>query len=241
MAMATTLSDFDDVRFPIKIAFRFEGGPGFFTSVSTTSGGQEQRNVNWEDALHRYTVAHEFKTQTELDDLTNFFMSRRGKGVAFRFFDAVDYCSDQPSYNTALGGGSAPAQDTLPAAGVLTPQGIRNTTTNLLVGDAQEVDFQAIKTYPAATAGVNYERDINKLVALRVFVNAVEQTITTDYTVNLNTGLVTFNTAPGSGLSVTADYLFDVPVRFDTDELVRELEHFNLSNWRQVRLIEVRV
>jgi uncharacterized protein (TIGR02217 family) len=232
--MASALADFDEVRFPEKVAFSFSGGPGWFTSVTQTSGGQEDRNANWEDPLRRYSVEHEFKTQAELDELRNFHYARRGKLIGFRFLDWSDYCTDMTGLISALSGASAPAIDVLPAAGVLTPM-------NIGTGDAVTTAFQCTKTYTAATAGVDYVRDLKKLVALRVFVNAVEQTIVTDYTVNLNTGVITFTLAPGSGLAVTVDALFDVPCRFDVDNIASDLEHFNLSNWRGVSIQEIRV
>ena len=40
------IGDFREERFPEKIAFGFEGGPQFFTSVIATAGGFEQRNIN---------------------------------------------------------------------------------------------------------------------------------------------------------------------------------------------------
>jgi len=39
-----------------------------------------------------------------------------------------------------------------------------------------------------------------------IYVNEVAQVKDTDYTINYETGIVTFSTAPGDGLSVTADY-----------------------------------
>ena len=47
--------------------------------------------------------------------------------------------------------------------------------------------------------------------------------------------------APDTGDSVTAGYEFDVPVRFDTDKLSLAIANFELHDWRQVTMIEVRV
>jgi uncharacterized protein (TIGR02217 family) len=40
---------------------------------------------------------------------------------------------------------------------------------------------------------------------------------------------------------VTADYEFDVPVRFDTDQMNVTIETYNLGNWGQVPIVEIRV
>lgn len=84
--------------------------------------------------------------------------------------------------------------------------------------------FQLVKTY---SAGFNpYVRAIRhiKTGTLSVYVNGVLQTLTTHYTVNA-TGLVTFVSAPGSGLVVTASYEFYVPVRFEGDRFVSIVDY----------------
>ena len=47
--------------------------------------------------------------------------------------------------------------------------------------------------------------------------------------------------APDTGDPVTAGYEFDVPVRLDTDKLSLAIANFELHDWRQVTMIEVRV
>ena len=60
------------------------------------------------------------------------------------------------------------------------------------------------------------------------------------YSVNTTTGQVTFNTAPGNGVSVSANFEFDVPVRFDTDQLEINLQDFGVGSWGNIPLVEVR-
>ena len=62
----------------------------------------------------------------------------------------------------------------------------------------------------------------------------------TDYSVDATTGVVTFDTAPAVGAAVTAGFLFDVPVRFDTDRLDVELTSFDAAEAPNIPLIEVR-
>ena len=45
---------FHEVQFPPKIAYGASGGPMFNTSIVTTFGGFEQRNVNWQKARGRW-------------------------------------------------------------------------------------------------------------------------------------------------------------------------------------------
>lgn len=67
---------FDNVRFPVDIAYGSSGGPEFSTDVVTTFGGHEQRNVNWSGARARYNIAWGVKTQAQLTALTAFFRAR---------------------------------------------------------------------------------------------------------------------------------------------------------------------
>ena len=52
--------------------------------------------------------------------------------------------------------------------------------------------------------------------------------------------VVTFNTAPGAGVSITAGFEFDVPVRFDTDALDVTLDLERLGSITSIPLLELR-
>ncbi len=97
--------------------------------------------------------------------------------------------------------------------------------------------FPLRKTYPAI-AGTDYVRTISKPVsgATRIYQFGFE----TAHTLNTTTGFFTLNSLPVDGAPITADYLFDVPVRFDNDHFSSSLEHSNLSDWNGITLVEVR-
>jgi uncharacterized protein (TIGR02217 family) len=85
-----------------------------------------------------------------------------------------------------------------------------------------------------------YVREISAPVAGTVLV-AVNGVATTNFTVNTSTGVVTFNAGsiPANGAVVTAGFEFDVPVRFDTDEITVNLSHFAAGDIPEIPLIEV--
>jgi len=58
--------------------------------------------------------------------------------------------------------------------------------------------------------------------------------------VDVTTGTVTFSTTPAAGVQVTADFEFDVPVRFDTDHMAVTIETYQLHNWQQIPIVELR-
>jgi uncharacterized protein (TIGR02217 family) len=47
--------------------------------------------------------------------------------------------------------------------------------------------------------------------------------------------------APALGVEVTADFEFDVPVRFDTDHMAVTIENYRLHNWQQIPIVELRI
>ena len=104
-------------------------------------------------------------------------------------------------------------------------------------GDADNAMFQLVKHY--ALGGYAHIRTITKPVvgSVRMYLDGV---VTTAFTVETTTGLVTMTSAPGIGVVVTATYLFDVPVRFDSDHLELQRLDFNTWNWPSIRLLETR-
>jgi uncharacterized protein (TIGR02217 family) len=106
-------------------------------------------------------------------------------------------------------------------------------------GTGSAIQFQLVKSY--TSGAVTESRIVTKPVSgtVQVYKNAVLQT--TGVSVDTTTGLVTFNTAPASGASITANFEFDVPVRFDTDRLSARLEAYGIHSWLDIPLVEVRV
>ena len=67
---------------------------------------------------------------------------------------------------------------------------------------------------------------------------AIDGTPTTAFSVAAN-GSVTFDAPPMEGAAITAGFLFDVPVRFDTDALDIDLTAFRAGSLPSIPLIEV--
>lgn len=107
------------------------------------------------------------------------------------------------------------------------------------VGDDTTTDFQLVKIYTSGAVAVS--RDITKPVAgtINIYIDAVLQS--SGVSIDTTTGIVTFTTAPANGEVVTADFEFDVPVRFDTDEMAVSMDSFDAGNWNAIPLIEVRI
>lgn len=107
------------------------------------------------------------------------------------------------------------------------------------LGDGTTTAFQLIKTY-TDDAGYTEVRKIRKPVAgtVKVYVDSVRQTAVS---VNVTAGIITFTTAPLEGAVITADYEFDVPVRFDTDHCPQSIKEWDIYSWDNIPLIEIRI
>jgi uncharacterized protein (TIGR02217 family) len=105
-------------------------------------------------------------------------------------------------------------------------------------GNGTKTTFQLVKTY---VSGSNTDtRIITKPVAgtVRIYLGNTLQT--SGVNVNTTTGLITFTTPPANAVSVKADFEFDVPVRFETDQLAAQLDDYGLYSWGEIPLVEVR-
>lgn len=107
-------------------------------------------------------------------------------------------------------------------------------------GNSTAVEFQITKAYTAGST--TYSRIIYKPVSgtLVVTVNGNSKTEGTDYTVNYVTGKITFTVAPPTGHAIRVTGEFDVPVRFDTDEINITHEDWMTESWSSINIIELK-
>lgn len=210
---------FHEILFPLDIALKSAGGPERRTDVVVLGSGREERNARWAHSRRRYDAGYGVKTFEALSQAVAFFEERRGRLYGFRWRDRLDHSSAVPD-----------------AAVAPTDQAIG-------VGDGVIAAFQLAKTYGGAFSP--YRRPVVKPVAgsVAVAVDGVTQSEGTAFTVDTTTGVVTFLAGhiPAAGAAVTAGFLFDVPVRFDTDYLEVDLSAFAAGAIPKIPLVEIRV
>src|SRR5690606_4166115 len=202
---------FHHVRFPLDIALGARGGPERRTEVVTLAGGGERRNGRWHHSRRRYNAGYGVKSRADMQAVLAFFEERRGRLHGFLWRDGLDHSS----------GGAVP---------VATDQVIGT-------GDGTRTTFQLTKTYGAAFDP--YLREITKPVSGSVLIAVDGVARTSGFTVDTTTGIVGFDEAPEEGAVVTAGFLFDVPVRFDTDRLDVELTSFDAAEVPSIPLVEI--
>ncbi len=107
------------------------------------------------------------------------------------------------------------------------------------IGDGVQTSFQIIKTYGGEnTPTYGYVRKLTRIVSgtVAVFVNGAVQI--GNWTVDDNTGGITFVTPPAEGAIIAVNCEFDVPVRFDTDLMAAAFAGPDSHEWHQVKLLE---
>lgn len=103
------------------------------------------------------------------------------------------------------------------------------TDQPLGVGDGVETEFQLIRTMTGT--GVTFvEPVLAPNVITNIKVNAVV-VAPADYTVDADTGLLTFDTAPGNGLAITGTFTYYWRCRFLDDQL--DFSQFQSALWSQ--------
>ena len=208
------MTAFHDVRFPLDIARRAQAVVARRTEIVVLASGHEHRNARWRDARRSWQVGYGIKNADDLQTVIAFFEARRGRLHAFRFRDWADWKSCPPLQT--------------PAA----------TDQAIGTGDGSTKTFQLIKKYGTGSTAIS--RRITRPVSgtVKVAINGVEQN--SGFSINHDTGVVTFDTAPANGASITAGYEFDVPARFDTDELRIDLESYRFGQAPDLDIVEVR-
>ena len=108
------------------------------------------------------------------------------------------------------------------------------------VGNASTTVFQLQRSMGTTLPGGGFQEPIvAPNVVSAVYLNGITQS-PANYNVDPNTGLVTFATAPGSGLSISADFSYYFRCRFVTDSYTFENFMFQLWQLKQLTFISVR-
>lgn len=208
------MSAFHDVRFPLSVSFGSTGGPEWRNEIVTLTSGMEKRNARWAHSRRHFDAGTGLRSLDDLKTVLAFFEARRGSLHSFRFRDPFDFSS---------------------ASGNVAPSPFDQQIGS---GDGTHVLFQLIKRYET------YDRPITRPVSGSVLmgVNGVRLAEGEAFTLDSATGNVTFmpDYIPAEGTIVTAGFLFDVPVRFDTDRLMASIASFQAGEIPSIPIIEVK-
>lgn len=208
------MTAFHEVTFPLRVGRGARGGPERRTQIVEIASGDEERNASWADSRRRYDVGAAIAAPDDLAMVLAFFEARNGRLHGFRFKDWADHKSSPPS--------AAPAA----------------TDQVLGTGDGTTKDFALVKAY--ASGAQTWARAITKPVAGSVVVALDGVAQGSGWTVDTATGIVTFAAAPAGAAVVSAGFLFDVPVRFDTDRIDVSLDPGYRGAFHSIPIVEIR-
>jgi uncharacterized protein (TIGR02217 family) len=208
---------FHEIRFPANLSFGSVGGPERRTEIVTLANGFEERNTPWAHSRRRYDAGVGLRSLDDVETLIAFFEARIGQLHGFRWKDWSDFKSCAPSATPLAG-------DQL-----------------LGLGDGVATVFPLQKTYVSGLQ--TYVRPIRKPVAgtVRVALANDSKVEGLEYTVDVETGEVSFVLPPAGGVRVTAGFEFDVPVRFDTDVIQTSVASFQAGDVPNVPVVEIRL
>lgn len=208
------LSSFHDVSFPLGVSFGATGGPEWRNEIVSLISGHEKRNARWSMSRRFYDAGTGLRSLNDLRDVLRFFEARRGSLFAFRFRDPFDHLSSEHD---------APPQ----------------VADQLLGrGDGTTRSYQLVKHYG------DYERPITKPVvgSVNLAVEGNALVYGEAFSVDWLSGMVEFLEAhiPPPHAVITAGFLFDVPVRFDTDRLSASIASFKAGEIPSIPIVEVK-
>ena len=197
------------------ISLQSSGGPERRTDIVTLGSNREVRNARWANSRRKFEAGYGVKTFDALSAVLSFFEERRGQLYGFRWRDQLDYKSCAPS------------------------QTVSPLDQAIGTGDGTKSLFQLTKTYGQSFNP--YLRVIAKPVdgSVRMAVNGVEKVNGKDFTNDVKTGLVSFISPPVAGAAITAGFMFDVPVRFETDFLDVDYSTFQAGQIPKIPIVEI--
>ncbi len=184
--------------FPTDISFGRPGGPEYTTDVAILESGHEQRNSFWPEPRYSWDVGYGVREISKVYTLLQFFHACRGRHKPFRFKDWLDYKSVAPNMETDFD------DQALPAA------------------TAGQTIFQLRKTY--MTGAYNTYIDIIKPKASTIQIGEAGSEVTSGWTINEVTGIITRSSGISAGVIVTWGGEFYRKARFDVDKLANTFE-----------------
>jgi uncharacterized protein (TIGR02217 family) len=204
--------------FPDDLGFWANGGIQYNTTINPYGGGWESRYQNWMYDrgawdLQNVMRAPGMQPAYTISQLRNLFRVAKGRLIPFRFRDWTDYQDE---------GGGAFQQ---------TPNGALTA-------------FQMVKNY---TVGSSTDQRIivkPRPGSIAILLNGMPLTFGTGagkVQLDTTTGIATFGTAPANTDLITWTGDFDVPVRFDTDQLIATPDISGLWILQDLPIVEVRL
>lgn len=211
------------------VGYPVDVGPMFSTQLVVVDSGAEQANRRWYNPIRTISIPSGVRDHATFEALKDHWLVMGGPAHTWPWRDPTDFAS-------------------CPLLEINDVPTIALDDQVIGVGDGGTVEFQLTKTY---TVGAQtYVRPINFPIVTSVLigVDGVAPELASPVespplsaTVTREGGLVTFSYPPPVGAVLTAGFLFDLQVRFESDDTFRGIMRtFSVSGFADIPLQEVR-
>ena len=208
------------VGYPVDVA------PMFSTQITAVDSGAEHTNRRWQHPLRDISIPQGVRDQDTANALLDHWLIMGGPNRTFPWRDPTDFAS-------------------VPLTQVNHAPVLSRTDCPLGTGDGVTKDFQLTRRY--SRGGETYDRPIYLPVVSSVLIGVdgvapgAASPALADPTVSREGGVVSFATAPHVGAVLTAGFLFDLNVRFESDDTYRSIMRtFGVQGFSEIPLKEVR-
>ena len=212
-AIVPTFIDFAEERLELGYDYGAVGGPEFKTEVVEVASGRETRNSLWHLPLGRWQLGDRMVADSEEDKLTEVSYLKSFHEARRGSYQGFRY-KDWADYY---------ARD-----------------QHIATGDGVRTEFQLRKAYRAGDA-VTY-RPIQKPVfgTVDLFVDGINVAVDPEHewTVNHSKGVISHPEPLIEGAVLTANFEFDVPVWFESDEIGFSLQAYEPESGDSIYLLE---
>lgn len=214
------MTRFVDIEKPDNImGYPATSSPVWSTTLVSAASGAESANQNWEHPKHRFRLAQAIRCQETFEALKDHWLVMAGPFRLWPYRDPLDFASiplEESDLAPAIGASDQQLGTTAPG----------------------ETEFQLIKTYTRGS--LSFVRRIELPVVSSVVVSldgtpVASDDIDTPWEVDREGGILRFLIEPDPGLIVRAGFLFDVPVRFETDNQLEGIVHA----WRETSFADL--
>lgn len=196
--------------------YGWEGGPGFDTRIVAMANGSERANANRDQPQHFYALPFSNLTQSQYAPIKQMHLNRKGRWGRFLFRDRLDDYADDELFAVADG-----VQDVYQLAkwSVIEGVGFHN---NIHAIYAPQDDGSAVVSLDEIT---------------------INGTPTSAFTLDPDTGLVTFDAPPAADAQLNWTGHFSRWVRFDQDRLPFSIDNKSAGQFvvnGEIEILEIR-
>lgn len=224
------MTRFVDIYLPPNVqSYPCASSPVFSTTLVAVDSGDETANRNWKNPLQMFALSEAIRCHDAFEDLKEHWYVMGGPESLWPFRDPMDFASCRLT-----------AANLVPAiSGLDQPLG---------VGDGTQRVYQMVKNYVRGAKTFSRQIQLPVVASTIVLIDGLAPGAVPGpdgpyaATVEREGGTVTLDRNLAAGRVMTAGFLFDVPVRFENDNVLQLIvKAFQVSGMADFQLCEKRL